>query len=398
MSLPQKKLLLAGGSHGDIPMIKAAQAMGYHVITSGNRPHDLGHAQSDETRLADFSDRQAIRDLAEQLQVDALLSSCNDFSALSCAWVAEQLGLPGHDPYEAAQTLHHKDRYRAFALANDIPTPDARGCGSVAEAKDAAGAMTFPVIVKPIDLTGGKGISVARDPAELDAALQAAFTATRAGRIVVEEFLEGTRHGFTCLIANGRVIFHFQDNEHYFLNPYMVSAASTPARTPPDTARKLCEVTERIAGLLRLVDGIVHIQYILSRGEPVIIEICRRPPGDLYVSLVRHATGVDYPAMIVRGACGLGYEGVKQVEPVGYFTRHCVMSRQTGRIVGLEIDPGVASKIIDQMMWWKPGDQLEDVLTQKLGILFFRFDSEDEMQDLTERMQDLIRPDIAPTA
>jgi biotin carboxylase len=389
-------MLLAGGSHADIPMIKAAQALGYHVITSGNRAQDLGHAYADETHLADFSDPEAIRALAQRLGVDALCASCNDFSALSCAWAAGQLGLPGHDSYDVACTLHHKDLYRAFALANDIATPRAHGCTSVDEAREAAADLRFPLIVKPVDLTGGKGISVARDMAELEASLQKAFAITRAGRIVVEEFLEGTRHGFTSFLKDGKVVFHFQDNEHYFLNPYMVSAASTPARVSASATHSLIATTERIAGLLSLVDGIVHIQYILHAGKPVIIEICRRPPGDLYVRLVQHATGVDYPGLIVRAACGIDTGDVRQVEPTGYFTRHCIMSRHPGRVAGLTIDPAVAGKIIDRMLWWSAGEVIEDVLTYKMGILFFRFDSGAEMRDLTERMQDLVRPEFAP--
>ena len=395
MSEGKKRLLLAGGSHADIPMIKAAQALGYHVITSGNRADDLGHRHADETVSADFSDREAIRALAQRLQVDALCASCNDFSALSCAWAAEQLGLPGHDTYETASILHHKDRYRGFALANDIPTPRAEGCSSLEAAHAAAARLAFPLIVKPVDLTGGKGISVAHATSELDAALRKAFGATRVGRVVLEEFLEGSRHGFTCLIRDGGVVVHFQDNEHYFLNPYLVSAASTPAQVPAETADELRAVTERIAGLLALVDGIVHIQYILHRGRPVIIEICRRPPGDLYVSLVTHATGVDYPRQIVRAACGLGFDDISQAERTGAFLRHCIMSRETGTIVGLAIDPRVEGKIIDSMLWWKRGDMIEDVMTHKLGILFLRFDSEAEMLASSDRMQDLVRPRLA---
>jgi len=388
-------LLLAGGGHADIPMIKAAQALGYHVTTSGNRAQDLGHAYADAVRLADFSDREAILRLAQDLQVDAIQSSCNDFSALSCAWAAERLGLPGHDLYEVACTLHHKDLYRAFALAHGIDTPRAQGCASPDEARAAAQSLRFPLIVKPVDLTGGKGISVVSDSAQLDAAVAKALAMTRAGRIVVEEFLDGPRHGFTCMLVGGRVRFHFQDNEHYFLNPYMVSAASTPADVPPATAGKLVAVTERIGSLLRLTDGIVHIQYILHRGEPVIIEICRRPPGDLYVELVRHATGVDYASLIVRPACGLALGDVNQAQPTGHFLRHCIMSREAGEIAGLEISPRVQDKIIDQMLWWKPGDIIEDVLTHKLGILFFRFEGEEEARELSKQMPELVRPQIA---
>jgi biotin carboxylase len=255
--------------------------------------------------------------------------------------------------------------------------------------------MQFPLIVKPVDLTGGKGISVAAGPESLGHALSKAFAVTRAGRVVVEEFVEGSRHGFTCLIESGRAIFHFMDDEHYFLNPYLVSAASTPSSAPVSAALALSGEVERIARLLGLVDGIVHVQYIYSGGKPVIIEICRRPPGDLYVELVRLATGVDYPAQIVRAACGLSYDGLTQAEPAGFFLRHCVMSRRSGRIEGLEIATKAQSRLVDQMMWWVPGDVIADVLTHKLGIMFFRFNDQAEMRDMAGRMQDLVRPILA---
>lgn len=392
MNVKSKIMLLAGGSHADIPMIKAAQALGYRVVTSGNRPEDLGHRFADETRLADFSDKDAILALAQELGVDAICASCNDFSALSCAWAAEQLGLPGHDAFETCRTLHHKDVYRAFALANDIASPQAIGCASIDDGRLATAKLRFPVIVKPVDLTGGKGIRVVEAPADLDAALENAFSLTRAGRVVVEEFVAGSRHGFTCIIKDRTVVFHFLDNEHYFLNPYMVSAASTPADLPHDTALLLTAEVERISHLLRLVDGIVHVQFIASARGPVIIEICRRPPGDLYVLLVQHATGVDYPALIVRPACGLSYGDIKQAEPRGFYGRHCVMSRRTGVVTGLSVDPSVETKVIDQMLWWSPGDIIDDVLVQKLGIIFICFDDAAEMRVLMEQMQDLVQP------
>jgi Biotin carboxylase len=391
----RRRMLLAGGSHSDIPMIKAARALGYHVTTSGNRPADLGHAYADAVRLADFSDRDAILRLAQELGVDAICASCNDFSALSCAWAAEQLGLPGHDSYDVARILHHKDLYRAFASENRIPTPRAHSCTNVEEAVGASAHLRWPLIVKPVDLTGGKGISVARDEAGLRAAAAAALAMTRAGRIVVEEFLEGSRHGFSCLIRRGAVVFHFEDNEHYFLNPYMVSAASTPADLPASAATELIALTERIAARLQLVDGLVHIQFIQTADGPVIIEICRRPPGDLYVDLVRHATGVDYPRLIVQAACGSGLERVTPTPVQGHFVRHCVMSRRSGTVANLHISPVVQDRIIDQTMWWKPGDKIEDVMTQKLGVLFLRFADADEFRDLGSRLQELVHPEFS---
>jgi len=244
MKSKKKKLLLAGGGYADIPLILAAKKLGYYVISSGNRPDELGHKYSDEYRMADFSDQEAILNLARETAVEAVCACCNDFSALSCAYAAEKLGLPGHDPYSVAQIIHYKDQYREFADRNNIATPKALGFFNKQEALLGIKDLSFPVIIKPVDLTGGKGMSTIGKMEDAEAALDKAFAISRMKRVVVEEFITGTRHGFSAFLVDGRVVFYFYDNEHYFLNPYMVSAASTPGMVP-DAAKKNSALTRR---------------------------------------------------------------------------------------------------------------------------------------------------------
>lgn len=387
----KKKMLIAGGGYADIPLIQAAQALGFYVITSGNRPEDLGHRYDDECCLADFSDKEAMLKISKTLDIDAICASCNDFSALSAAYVAEQMGLPGHDPYDTAKIIHHKDLYRSFALENGIPSPYAQGFDSVEAALCALKQFKFPVIIKPVDLTGGKGISTVRHIDDARIALEAAFMRSRAKRVVVEEFIEGSRHGLSTFIRDGRVVFQFNDNEHYYLNPYLVSAASVPANTSSEVVEKLCKAAEKIVALLQLKTGIFHIQYILQGDEPVIIEICRRAPGDLYTRFVQLATGVDYPSFIVRASAGMDCGELEQVAPLGYFTRHCVMTSCTGQVRDVIFDSSIQKNVINQYMWWKAGDRVDDFLTQKFGIIFLQFHSMEEMLQKTGKMQELIR-------
>jgi biotin carboxylase len=391
MKNTKKKLLVSGGGYADIPLILSAKKLGYHVITSGNRPEELGHLYSDEYQSADFSDPEAIFNLAKRLNISAICACCNDFSALSAAYAAEHLGLPGHDPYRVAQIIHYKDQYRQFALEHGIPTPKALGFTDKKDALDGIESLPFPVIVKPVDLTGGKGMSTISEMGEAEAAIDKAFAASRMKRVVVEEFIVGSRHGFSVFLVNGLVVFFFSDNEHYFLNPYLVSAASVPGIVSPLVEQKLCSASEKIASLLSLKTGIFHIQYILRREEPIIIEICRRAPGDLYVKLVEHATGVDYPAWIVKASAGLDCSGLVHAKPRGFFTRHCVMSATSGKVRDIVFDADIEKRVIDRFMWWQKGDLISDVLTSKCGIVFLKFQSQDEMMENTERMQELIR-------
>ena len=243
--MAKNKLLIAGGGYAEIPLIKAAKSLGYYVITSGNRPSELGHAESDEYRCADFSNRDEMLELANSLDIDAICPCCNDFSAITSAYVAEKLGLPGFDSHETTLLLHHKDLYREFALENKIPTPNAKGFSDLASALANIEEFDFPIIIKPVDLTGGKGIAKVQNISESNAALENAFSISKSKRIVVEEFIEGSRHGFSAILKDKKVVFHFTDNEHYYLNPYMVSGASAPAAVDQQVIENLIEQSEK---------------------------------------------------------------------------------------------------------------------------------------------------------
>ncbi|MBT3033377.1 MAG: ATP-grasp domain-containing protein [Candidatus Thiodiazotropha sp. (ex Lucina pensylvanica)] len=390
----KKRLLIAGGGYADIPLIVAAKQLGYYVITTGNRPDDLGHQFSDKYYNADFSSPVAMLKLAVTENIEAICPCANDFSAISSAYVAQKLGLPGHDSYDVCKLIHHKDKYRDFAAANGISTPKALSFSSIGDAEYALTELRYPIIIKPVDLTGGKGISTINSPSDTQESLVKAFSMSREKRVVAEEYITGSRHGFSALIQTGKVKFHFADNEYYYLNPYMVSGASAPASITDNVIRDMKIQIEKIVKLLHLVDGIFHIQYILTDKGPVIIEICRRPPGDLYVSLVKYATDLDYPRILVQLFTGEKIHGINQKEIKGYFLRHCIMANRNGVLRDIQFSAEIRDNIIDKEMFWEQGLKVNDYLTQKFGIVFMKFNSMDEMLDMSKKMQCYIKPII----
>lgn len=392
MKTLQKKLLLLGGGHAEIPLIQAAHELGWYVITTGNDRKGLGHPYADKNVFADFSDMDAMLALARGENVQAVCSGCNDFALLSTVYVCEKLGLPGHDNLATSLEIHHKDKYRALATRLGIPTPKAIAVHNEGEFATAVSELVFPIIVKPVDLTGGKGIHRAETREEAFAAYKDAVSRTRQDHVVVEEFVQGSNHGFSAMLVKGKVAFAFADNEQYFLNKYMVSGANSPTTTNEIGLSKLRDYSERIAKELNLVDGILHIQYIeKADGTPVIIEICRRPPGDLYIKFVKYATGVDYPKFIVMAETGEDISGIVDVPTQGYWLRHCVMPTCEGVVRDVVFAPEIESNIVEKFLWFKPSDVIADKLLYKAGIVFFKFNSLVEMQEKTERMTDLAR-------
>ena len=389
-----KKLLIAGGSHSDIPLILAAKKLGYFVITTGTREEDLGHQYSDKYIKADYSNMEQIVSIAIDEKVDALCPCCNDFSAITCSYVAEKLGFKTFDTLEVTRTIHYKNKFREFMKQYNFPSPVAANFDNVEDALQSIEALQLPLIVKPVDLTGGKGISRIATYDEAKQAIIKALSISRQKKIVIEEFIDGSYHGLSVFLKNKKVAFYFFDNEYYYLNKYLVAGAYCPGSVPKQAIQQLCAVYQKMAEILSLHDGIFHTQFILKDDKPYITEICRRPPGDLYLKLVEYATGIPYSEYIVRAFAGLDITGIQQSPINGNFIRHCIMPNKCGIVKKIVYSHEINNNILEKFEWYTTGETVTDYLTHKFGIIFLKFDSYNNMVDCINSINELIKVEM----
>ena len=389
----KKVLLILNGGHSEIPLIRAGKKLGFHVVTTGNLPELIGHSYADQYCRADFSDKEAILKLAKDLNIAAICSCANDFGIITAAYVAEKLNLPGHDSFETTCALHHKDTFRQITAKFNIHAPLAKSFSSVDDALNDADSFAYPVIVKPTDLTGGKGVSRADNSYEISTALKKAFNMSRCGVVVVEPFLSGTLHSFSTFLVNQKIVAHFSDNEYTYKNPYLISSSAGPAKNIDNYAGILIADMEKLAHELKLVDGVFHAQYILSGGMPYIIEITRRCSGDFYSVPVEYARDIPWAEMIVRAECSLPLEEdfFRMHEPQRFGGRHCIMGRRNGTVKDVVIADELRENVYDAFTWWKPGHIISDFMKDKLGVLFLKFSDEREMLDKINRITDLVK-------
>lgn len=387
-----KKLLVLNGSHSDIPLIQAGKKLGYYVYTTGNRPDLIGHAYADEYVYGDFSNPEEIYNLFKDRGIDAVCSCANDFGAITASYLADKLSLPGHDSYETTLLLHHKDKFKKFAGLNNVKTPHADTFNCVEQAMEQVKKYEFPLIVKPIDLTGGKGVSKVCGIDEYEEAVVNALKLSPSGRIVVEAFIEGTQHSFSTFLVDKKVKAYFSDNEYSFKNPYLVSTSAGPATDVEKVKDILIREVEKIAELLGLCNGVCHCQYLLSNGAPHIIEITRRCSGDMYPVPVEYATGIPWAEWIVRAECGLSCEEFPDNSIQNkYGGRHCIMGDKNGKVKDVYISPELDENIYDKFIWWKQGMEITNYLTDKLGILFLKYRTEDEMLEKSKFITEYVR-------
>lgn len=378
-----RKVLLLCASHNDLGTIRALRKMGCYIIATGNKENLPGQKWVDKYIKADYSDKEMMLKIATEEKIDNIIACCNDFGVYSAAYVAEKLGLDGYDNYENTLILNNKDRFRLFAKENNLMSLDACCFEDRHVAFNEIRTMKLPVIVKPVDCSAGNGISVVREVDDISFAVGYAFDSSKASRIVVEPFLDGTQHGFCTFLVNQKVCAVCTNNEYSFINPFRVEIDTFPATDYQKYQELIIEQIEKIASLLNLKDGIFHLQYIVCNGKPWILEVMRRTIGNMYHVLGNPLNGIEWEYWETRARLGLDCNSFpKNIVQEGCFAYKSIMGTKNGFIKNIIIPKEYEKYIFNQILLMNLGDEITNYLSQPVGIIFMMFNSEAEMYDV----------------
>ena len=189
MAEAKNKLMLLGGLRYLLPVIEAAHRHGIHVITVDYLPDNIAHRYSDEYHNVSIIDKEAVLALAQELQIDGIMSFAVDPGVVAAAYTAEKMGLPFQCSYEAACILQDKSRFRKFLADNGFNVPNARGYSEGDDALKDIDYFNWPVIVKPVDSAGSKGVTRVDDPADLPAAIAHALDCSLSKHFIIHRGL-----------------------------------------------------------------------------------------------------------------------------------------------------------------------------------------------------------------
>lgn len=167
-----KKLMLLGGIRYLVPVIKKAQEMGIYVITSDYLPDNIAHKYSDEYCNVNITDKEAVLECAKKLNIDGIMSFACDPGVVSASYVAEQLNLPFQCSYESTMILQDKGLFRDFLMKHNFNVPHAKRYTDVRKPYEDIEYFTWPVIVKPVDSAGSKGVTRVDNPEQLGEAIE----------------------------------------------------------------------------------------------------------------------------------------------------------------------------------------------------------------------------------
>lgn len=379
--MKQKKILLLCGTHNDLGLIRSLRKLGVYLIQTGSIPNLVGEKFVDEYIQADYSDKELILQIAMEKQVDGICQCCNDYGVYTAAYVAEKLGFSGYDSQKTTLLLHNKEKFRALAQELSLPIPRFAPCTSKEAAQNCD--FSYPLMVKPSDASAGNGVLKVEQDKDFLQAIQNAFDISRNKTILIEEYIEGTQHGFCTFLRNQKVVATCSNNEYSILNPYRVELDTFPASNIGLVKESLIQAVETIAQKLQLCDGIFHLQYIMRENKAYIIEVMRRVLGNMYSVPANKLTNLDWDYWETRAKLGYSLEKFPQhTEEEGFFAYKAVLAPCNGVIDTMEIPVAYQPFLLDSFLLKGKGEEITRYDAQPVALLFFQFSCEKEMKGL----------------
>ncbi|HKJ85169.1 MAG TPA: ATP-grasp domain-containing protein, partial [Spirochaetia bacterium] len=307
-----RTILILGAGVMQLPAVRAARRLGLHVIVADANTGAPAIDEADEFLHVDLKDHEAMARAASEVEsrrgLDAVFTAGTDFSA-TVAWVAEKLGLPG-TRYEAALDATDKFRMRRVLEQAGVSVPEfavltreqieQSGCSSV------KGQVTLPVVVKPVDSMGARGVVRADSWEEADAFASEAVEYSRGGRVVIEGYIDGPEFSLDAIVYDDDIQITGFADRHIFFPPYFIEMGHTiPTSADPEIQQLVIDEFKRAIRALGIGPGAAKGDVKYSTGGAVIGEVAARLSGG-YMSgwTFPLATGVPLTEIGIRVALG----------------------------------------------------------------------------------------------
>lgn len=305
----KKRLLLVGAGQEQIAAIKAAYEMDLFVIAVDGNPRAPGLRLAHQGICGDIRNVEYLTQLGKHEHVHGIFSHAVDLPHV-VASVAQQLGLPGLAPDVAVRATNKWRRYQCLE-SHGVPCPKFALVHSIEEAQGVAAEFGYPVVLKPLESAGARGVRKVNTVGELDTAFRCALEFSSEPSVLVEEFLQGWEISTESVIVDGCIVTTGFADRNYISKerfaPYFIEDGHTiPSVLPHDQQARVVKVVEQAIRSLDIHWGVAKGDVILGDSGPVIFEMAPRTSGGRFCAdMVPLATGINILPFLISMAVGV---------------------------------------------------------------------------------------------
>lgn len=358
----KKTIMIIGGGMLQLPVILKAKKMGYQVVVTDYNPNAPGMRDADipivmSTRDVEGSVRVA-KAQNEITPISAVLTVGTDAS-MTVAAVANALNLPGIK-YEDAEAATNKIKMRMRFKENNVPSPNFLPVWSLSDAKKACKVLKFPVVIKPSDNMGARGVMRIDNMNQVADAFKFAKNASPSGELILEEFMEGPELSIDAIIYHDEITITGIADRIIEYPPYFIETGHTmPSAMPRETLDAAVAVMKQGIRALGIHTGAAKGDIKITPNGAMIGELAARLSGG-FMSAYTYplSSGVDLMKAVIEVALD---QEPSNLEPVmnmtaierAIITKPGIVKKITGLEEALKI-PGIKEIFINV----KPGDRV----------------------------------------
>lgn len=399
VDLRGKRLLILGGMRFSCEIVKTAQSLGiYTLVADYNKIEDSPAKQiADEAVDLSVTDVDAVVSYIKNNDIDGVFVGFNDMLLPYYAEICEKSGLPCYGTKQQFETLIAKDKYKSLCRQFGVPT--------IPEYDINDDNIEYPVLVKPVDSSGSRGITICHSHDELVKAVEIGRKASKTGKVLIERYMDGREVTVFWTFQNGNYFLSALANRHVKHNqgddviPLPVGY-TFPSVFLPKYQKEVEDNCKKMFRHLGIKDGMMFMQCKVEDGTCYVYDLGFRPTGSLEYKILKRVCGYDPLEMMIRHSLTgiMGGEDIStRVNPlfaVPAFNVSCLCAPGTIKdIVGIDevkSFPGVEDVVCGHVPGEVITEQMRGLLAQITVRVLGAVASKDQLLPMMQKIDDTI--------
>ncbi len=277
--MKKETIVLIGAGPFQLPAITEAQKMGYRLVAIDGDPHAAGFAVADEYFVADIKNAEACLKIVRDIKPVAVLALATEIAVVTVSKICAELGLKGISP-EAALNSTNKKLMRQCFLRAQLPSPKFIAVKDAQELVEKASSIGYPLVAKPTDSAGSRGVTIVENERDLLAAFHHAMKYSTSAEILLETFMEGVEISVEAFVQHGKVTILSLSDKIRTPHPYPLDIRVIfPSNKPDQIQQQARSIAEKAILSCGIDNAVIHIEMMVTPEGPKLVELAARGAG-----------------------------------------------------------------------------------------------------------------------
>lgn len=408
-NLEGKKILILGGKSLMVDIVVKAQRMGIYTIVTDNRPYENSPAKKIADKYYDisFSEIDKIVELIKKEGIDGVLTGYTDSYIEYYLKICEAAGLPCYGGEYQFRIATDKSTFKKACIEAGVPVIPGREVYSLQEAKEEAEKQGYPVILKPADNSGSRGVIKCLCKTQIEDAYCYAKSYSALGIVILEKYMDCDNIAVSYFASDGKIRMTTTCERKLHISEKTGSSITSFTEYPSKyTDRYIEEVNNKVIQMLRnnkFENGMIAFQMFVDEASFYFCEMCFRPSGGHHYILIEDQNGIDEMSLMIEfavtGSCYKSWDINKETP---YFKNRCAMVKiigtegtTIGKYEGVE-KLQKREDVIKVIPMLNPGDVVgaDGTTSQILATIWYRCSTDSTPEEVAENIvNDLVIED-----